>query len=117
MAPQKKSLADSAKDSLKNNPSALGDPVSLKAETADSSPTENDRGAANDKSSLGAGAGAGGNKKSDGHTENDGSLGAAAMKNPSLLGDPVSLKAEKSQSEPTEADRGAGRKGKGDSKL
>lgn len=35
------------------------------------------------------------------------SLKEAAMKNPTLLGDPVSLKAEKSESEPTEHDRGA----------
>jgi len=31
-------------DKLEDNPSQLGDPVSLKAETADSEPTENDRG-------------------------------------------------------------------------
>lgn len=39
---------------LEENPSQLGDPVSLKAETADSEPTDKDRGAAgkNGKSKL-----------------------------------------------------------------
>jgi hypothetical protein len=31
-------------DKLEENPSQLGDPVSLKVETADSEPTDNDRG-------------------------------------------------------------------------
>lgn len=42
-------------DKLQENPSQLGDPVSLKAETADSEPTDEDRGAAagkNGKSKL-----------------------------------------------------------------
>ena len=38
-------LRQRAMDKLEENPSQLGDPVSLKAETADSEPTENDRGA------------------------------------------------------------------------
>ena len=40
-----KSLKDLAQDKLEKNPSQLGDPVSLKAETSDSHPTEQDRGA------------------------------------------------------------------------
>jgi len=32
-------------ESLKHNPTALGDPVSLKAETSDTEPTMDDRGA------------------------------------------------------------------------
>ena len=41
-----KSLKEIAEDKLKSgNASQLGDPVSLKAETADSEPTEQDRGA------------------------------------------------------------------------
>ena len=44
------------------------------------------------------------------------SLKEAAMKNPTVMGDPVSLKAEKSSSEPTDQDRGA-KGGKGQSKL
>jgi len=35
-----------------SNPSQLGDPVSLKAETANSSPTENDRGAQSPNTKL-----------------------------------------------------------------
>ena len=38
-------MKELAQDKLKDNPSALGDPVSMKAETADSHPTEQDRGA------------------------------------------------------------------------
>ena len=44
------------------------------------------------------------------------SLKEAAMKNPTVMGDPVSLKAEKSSNEPTDQDRGA-KGGKGQSKL
>jgi hypothetical protein len=40
-----KSLKESMEAKLKSNPSALGDPVSLKAETSDSEPTADDRGA------------------------------------------------------------------------
>ena len=36
----KKSLKEIAEDKLKSNPSALGDPVSLKAETSDSDPAK-----------------------------------------------------------------------------
>ena len=32
-------------EKLQENPSQLGDPISLKAETANSEPTENDKGA------------------------------------------------------------------------
>ena len=38
----------SLKEAAMNNPTALGDPVSLKAETSDTEPTENDRGALRD---------------------------------------------------------------------
>ncbi|KEQ71954.1 hypothetical protein M436DRAFT_49256, partial [Aureobasidium namibiae CBS 147.97] len=79
----------SLKDTAKDNPSQLGDPVSLKAETSNTEPTENDR---PNKS--------GG---SDGHK----SLKDLAKENPTQLGDPVSLKAETSNTEPTENDRGA----------
>jgi hypothetical protein len=37
---------------LDENPSQLGDPISLKAETADSGPTDQDRGAGGAKSKL-----------------------------------------------------------------
>lgn len=72
------------------NPSQLGDPVSLKAETSDRIPAESEKGAASAKSE---------------------SLKEKAEKslksNPSALGDPVSLKAETSDTEPTKDDRGA----------
>jgi hypothetical protein len=38
-------LKQKAEEKLKNNPSALGDPVSLKAETSDTEVTADDRGA------------------------------------------------------------------------
>lgn len=44
-----KTLRQRAMDKLESNPSQLGDPTSLKAETADSEPTENDRGAGKSK--------------------------------------------------------------------
>ena len=45
MGDGQKTLRQRAMEKLQENPSQLGDPVSLKAETADSEPTENDRGA------------------------------------------------------------------------
>ena len=92
------------KDAAVKNPSMLGDHVSLKAEKEDSEPTDQDRGAKSD---------AGAHKKPSEHDkettrpEGKGKLKDAAMKNPSLLGDPVSLKAEDADSEPTDQDRGA----------
>ncbi|KAI9706314.1 MAG: hypothetical protein M1820_004890 [Bogoriella megaspora] len=75
---------------LKNR-SQLGDPVSIKAETSKTSPTEHDR-----PNSV---------------PDKDLSLKELAEKkmesNPSQLGDPISLKAETSTREPTEEDRGA----------
>lgn len=85
-------LANQGQDSkpLKNR-SQLGDPVSLKAETSKTSPTEHDRP----------------NQSKDREL----SLKELAEKkmemNPTQLGDPVSLKAETSTREPTENDRGA----------
>ncbi|KAI4123042.1 MAG: hypothetical protein LQ347_006297 [Umbilicaria vellea] len=95
---KKKSLKELAME----NPTLLGDPVSLKAETADSSPTDQDRGA-----SSGAER-----PRDDEHSSNTGSskkksLKELAMANPTLLGDPVSLKAEAADSSPTDQDRGA----------
>ncbi|MCJ1314538.1 hypothetical protein MMC25_008220 [Agyrium rufum] len=74
------------------NPSQLGDPVSLKAETSNSEPTDNDRGARSLQQS-----GSGSKPK----------LKDLAMKNVTMLGDPVSLKAEAADSIPTDQDRGA----------
>lgn len=99
-----KTLKQLATSKNAENPSQLGDPVSLKAETSDSEPTEQDRGAGGDdgKKSL--------KQLAEGKLET----------NASMLGDPVSLKAETADSEPTADDRGAaGVKGKsgGKSKL
>lgn len=69
--------------------------MSLKAETADSKPTADDRGAGGD------GHGAGDDMTLKQKAEEK------LKKNPSALGDPVSLKAETSDTEPTEHDRGA----------
>lgn len=42
---QGKSLKQMAQDKMETNPSQIGDPVSLKAETSHNEPTEQDRGA------------------------------------------------------------------------
>ena len=76
------------------NPTQLGDPVSLKAEAADSEPTDQDRGA-------------GGTQAQSTKDSKRPSLKDLAKKNPSMLGDPVSLKAEAADSEPTDQDKGA----------
>lgn len=184
-APSEKSMKELAQDKLNNgNPSQLGDPVSLKAETANSHPTEQDRGAASASpakkttsgSKTGGGGGVGADKDSQAlakvydnsakptasGTHAGGSSGVDSAKetqalsqvysgavkkktgenvwketghgapkadgtgggegegkgkktlaqsyqesNKTMLGDPVSLKAEKADSEPTEQDRGA----------
>lgn len=89
------------KDAALRNPSMLGDHVSLKAEKADSEPTDQDKGA---KAEVGAHQKLG-KEKDISRPEGKGKLKDAAMKNPSLLGDPVSLKAEQSNSEPTDHDK------------
>ena len=48
-----KSLKQIAESKNKTNPSQLGDPVSLKAETSDTEPTEHDRGALGTSKSSG----------------------------------------------------------------
>ena len=89
------SLADSAK----KNPSQLGDPVSLKAEPANSSPTEHDKGASGDQKNA---TGQSGGKDKDKET-----LAEKALKNPTALGDPISIKAESSTRVPTDEAEGA----------
>ena len=92
------------KDAAIKNPSMLGDHVSLKAEAADSKPTYEDRGATSD---VGAHKKPHQQEKETSRPEGKGKLKDAAMRNPSLLGDPVSLKAPSADSEPTDQDRGA----------
>ncbi len=92
------------KDAAMQNPSLLGDPVSLKAENADSEPTGQDKGARTD---VGAHPKPEDKEKETKRPQGKSKLKDAAMKNPSLLGDPVSMKSENSDSEPTDQDRGA----------
>ncbi|KUJ22670.1 uncharacterized protein LY89DRAFT_664467 [Mollisia scopiformis] len=129
MPPQgKKTLRESALETNKNNPSQLGDPISLKSETADSSPTNQDRGASSSSQSSSS---VKENLKStapaptEGDTDGKGKGGHQTLRqkamqkleeNPSQLGDPVSLKAETADSRPTDQDKGAAGKG-GKSKL
>ena len=100
-------MADkSLKDSAKDNPTAMGDPVSLKAEKSDSQPTENDK--PNDSEDS--------KKSLKDIAEED--LNAAKKGNRSMLGDPVSLKAETSEKDPAEDEMGGTTDNKGrDSKL
>ncbi|KAK5006281.1 hypothetical protein LTR28_006675 [Elasticomyces elasticus] len=112
--PPKKSLKDLAKE----NPSMLGDPVSLKAETSTTEPTEHDRGAAS--ASPNTSSSPTNNSSSTTTTNNNSTESSNSHKslkqlaqeklsssNPTMLGDPVSLKAETSETEPTPDDRGA----------
>ncbi len=105
---QQKSLKQSASE----NRSLLGDPTSLKAEQSDTQPRgENDddlpssaRPIPDSSESQKQGpSGTGTQQKSKQHK----TLKEAAMENPTMLGDPVSLKAETADSHPTENDRGA----------
>jgi hypothetical protein len=149
----------SLKESAKSNPTALGDPVSLKAEKSDTSPTEQDRpnkstsaiekDEPNQSAQNPALQGSRGVKQVT-PTEQDinqsaqnptlqpsgkhnkslkevakKDLGQAEKGNRSMIGDPVSLKAETSDRDPVtdggEREDGTGRSGKAgkgrDSKL
>ena len=113
MARPKDMLKTKAETALANNPSALGDPVSMNNET---SPSEHDLKGSSEQQQQ---------PIKDTQRKGDGkSLKQLAQEsNPSMLGDPVSLKAEASDSEPTDQDRGVlrdgvqGKKEKKDSKL
>ncbi|RVX72747.1 hypothetical protein B0A52_04146 [Exophiala mesophila] len=101
-------------ESVKSNPTALGDPVSLKAEASDTSPTESDR--PSQKTARGKTASSLQNiapspTEEDLSDRNAGAkpslketaqrdLQQAKEGNRSMLGDPVSLKAEKSSKDP-----------------
>lgn len=74
----KKKLKDRAK------PTQLGDHVSLKAETADSEPTNNDRGAHSSASE----------KKSSGDDTNDRKPSLSKLAKDTTIGDPVSIESE-----------------------
>jgi hypothetical protein len=93
--PPQNNSKKSLKDLAKENPTQLGDPVSLKAETSNTRPTPDDTGALNDNKASGGG------KTLKQRAEEK------LKTNPTMLGDPVSLKAETSDTEPTADDRGA----------
>jgi len=82
-------------EAAKRNPTALGDPVSLKAETEDSAPTQHDRPSKGNGSNQNKGQGS-----LKEVAERD--LNEAKKGNRSMLGDPVSLKAETSDRDPVE---------------
>lgn len=87
-------LKEKAEESLKNNPSALGDPVSLEAETSSKKPAESEEGA----------------PKAGKDTN------ASQTQKPSQIGDQVSLEAETSDRKPAESEEGAS-KNKRSSKI
>ena len=108
---QQKSLKQSASE----NPSLIGDPTSLKAEQSETQPrNENDsdlpsstRAIPDSSESQNQGPkGTQTQQKSKQHK----TLKEAAMENQTMLGDPVSLKAETADSHPTENDMGASSK-------
>lgn len=75
---EKKKLKDMA------NPTQLGDHVSLKAEIADSKPTDNDRGAQSSASK----------QKSSGNDPNNGRPSLSKLAKDTTIGDPVSMESE-----------------------
>lgn len=87
-------MKEKAEESLKNNPSALGDPVSLEAETSSKKPAESEEGA----------------PKAGKDTN------ASQTQKPSQIGDQVSLEAETSDKKPAESEEGAS-KNKRSSKI
>jgi len=89
-----KSLKQIAEEKNSAAPSQLGDPVSLKAETSDNQPTEQDK--PNKQPN-----------KIDGKSLKEVAQDKMGKGNASQIGDPVSMKAETADSEPTEQDRGA----------
>ncbi|KAI0409950.1 hypothetical protein F4802DRAFT_592831 [Xylaria palmicola] len=92
------------------NPSLLGDPISIKAESSDTVPTRDEEGArpSSPEPSAGPQRGDGGGGRG-GETLRE----KAAKKlsgpdaNPSQLGDPISLKNETTPGVPAESERGA----------
>ncbi|KAI9654445.1 MAG: hypothetical protein M1831_005411 [Alyxoria varia] len=89
----------SLEDSAKNNASQLGDPVSLKAETSNTKPTEKDLGAQGEKRQDDSGGASRTETGTEGGNSNDNEtlkekVQRKIKENPTALGDPVSLKAE-----------------------
>lgn len=92
------------------NPSQLGDPVSLKAETSSTIPTERQEGSSSMSSMRSTEKNQGYGSK-HGHSEKLREKAAKQLHgedaNPSMLGDPISIKAETSDWIPTEGEEGA----------
>lgn len=106
-------------ESDKSNPTALGDPVSLKAETSDTDPTEKSQSTSRaNLDTIAPSPTEGDLSKSQSHNDNQDTsktkkslketaeqdLKGAGKGNRSMLGDPVSLKAETTEKDPIEDD-------------
>lgn len=97
------------------NPSQLGDPISLKAETSEQVPKPTEAGARGHEPSSPVTESTSTQKASNSSAQSGGeTLREKATKklngpnaNPSQLGDPISLKAETSDNVPTPSERGA----------
>lgn len=86
------------------NPSQLGDPVSIKAETSDTVPTDDESGSTTLRGSEESSRGGGGDGRAAGAGSRAGGRGGQGRRltrreravggNPSMLGDPISVKAE-----------------------
>ncbi|KAI1743250.1 hypothetical protein F4680DRAFT_371336 [Xylaria scruposa] len=93
------------------NPSQLGDPISIKAETSDTAPSEEEDSANSSSSSPPSSASS--SRSSNSKNSGDETLREKATKklngpdaNPSQLGDPISLKNETSPGVPADSERG-----------
>ncbi|KAJ4412444.1 hypothetical protein N0V82_008799 [Gnomoniopsis sp. IMI 355080] len=126
-SPKAETLREKASKKLHGpdaNPSQLGDPISLKAETSQHIPKPAEAGARGNNSSSSSTKSASAQKSDSSNTQSGGeTLREKATKklngpnaNPSQLGDPVSLKAETSDNVPAPSEEGAA-KGKRPSRL
>ena len=97
------------------NPSQLGDPISIKAETSDRVPTDGEAGAGSSEETLVP-------DRSDERSEGSSARGSTprrvgeAGRNPTLLGDPISIHAETSSGTVRREEEDAGNSSRG-SKL
>lgn len=108
-------MAPSLKETASKNPSQIGDPVSLKAETSSTTPTEGEEGSKTQPQSSAQAAAPSQPGKPGQPAKETGkkSLKEMAESNPTMLGDPVSLKAEKSDGkDPVDHDNGPSGKSK-----
>ncbi|TPX14541.1 uncharacterized protein E0L32_005233 [Thyridium curvatum] len=100
------------------NPSQLGDPVSLKAETSETIPTDDEQGSRQQAGHSSTSSKSGG-RQTRGHGGGGEKLREKAARklhgpdaNPSMLGDPISLRNESGGAMPREAEEGGmGRRG------